>query len=88
MTERKTLLEFPCEFTIKVFGKHAPECHAETRKIIDKHFPELQDNNIEIKDSKKGNYCAINITVTAQSQEQLDAAYTDLSSCPDIIMVL
>ena len=88
MTDKKSLLEFPCDFTIKVFGKHDTNCKQETRNIIEKHFPEVKDDNFVIKDSKESKYCAIRVTINAQSQEQLDAAYTELSSCPDIIMTL
>ena len=86
--ELKNIIEFPCSFSIKVFGAHGSTCVADTEKIVAQHFPDLAKDRIKIKDSKGGKYCAINIEIDVDSQQQLDAIYTDLSKCPSIIMVL
>ena len=86
--EKKSLIKFPCDFTIKVFGEHNSTCISDTEDIVEKHFPGLNQDKFEVRDSKGSKYCAIQVKVYVQSQEQLDELYTDLSKCPSTLMVL
>lgn len=90
MTDRQTpqLLEFPCEFPIKVFGAAIPEFEAAVAAIIRKHLPDFDTSRFDIRPSKGHRYQAITVTITATSQEQLDAIYLDLTSHELIIMTL
>ena len=83
-----SLLEFPCEFPIKVFGAAIPEFEAAVASIIIKHIPDFDPTRFELRPSKGNRYQAITVTVTAISQQQLDAIYQDLSSHELIIMTL
>lgn len=89
MTERQPpLLEFPCEFPIKVFGAAIPEFEQAVTSIIRQHIIELSDSSFDIRPSKNNRYHAITVTVLATSQEQLDAIYRELSSHELVIMTL
>ena len=85
---KKVELEFPCKFPIKVMGKAIPEFEAAVITIINKHAPNLPEGAITINQSKEGNYTAITIVVDAQSKEQLDNIYRELTSCEYVIMAL
>lgn len=81
-------MEFPCDFMIKVMGKADSEFEANVLAIIKKHFPKIRADEFHNRPSKDHNYLAISVTVPAQSKEQLDALYQDLSNEPTILMAL
>jgi len=81
-------LQFPCEFVVKIMGKAAKEFEESVFNILKKHFPDIQNSNISKRSSKGANYIALTATVNAQSQEQLDALYQDLSAEKSVLMAL
>lgn len=87
MTE-ETLLEFPCQFPIKVMGKANDEFELAVLDIFRRHVPDLAENAIKQRASGKGNYLAITVIVNATSKTQLDAIYMDLSACEHVAMSL
>ena len=88
MTEKKTLMAFPCEFQIKIIGDNKHLFFDEILTITRKHFPELDDRLVSTNISQKNNFLAITITIIATSQESLDALYHELTKHPDTRMVL
>jgi hypothetical protein len=50
--------------------------------------PSFDASTVELRDSSKGNYLGITITVTATSREQLDDLYRALSTHPMVKVVL
>lgn len=87
MTE-ETLLEFPCQFPIKVMGKTGDEFELAVLEIFRRHVPDLADDAIKQRPSSKGNYLSITVTFNATSKMQLDAIYMDLSACEHVAMSL
>lgn len=87
-TPGETLLTFPCDFTIKVFGISSDEFEAAVLTIVHKHAPNLSDRVIQSRPSESGKYLALTITVHIDSKAQLDDIYRDLTSSPHVIMAL
>jgi putative lipoic acid-binding regulatory protein len=87
MTET-TLQEFPSEFPIKVMGRHDSDLRALTQAIIERHAGPLTDADIRTRTSADGNFLALTYTVIAQSREQLDAIYRELTACKSVLMAL
>ena len=86
--ERKTLLEFPCDFPIKIMGK-AEETFAEVViSIVTKHAPDFDAARMELRASSGGNYLSVTCTIVAQSKPQLDAIYMDLTAHPMVKVAL
>ncbi|NNC78195.1 MAG: DUF493 domain-containing protein [Woeseiaceae bacterium] len=83
-----TLLEFPCEFPIKMMGKDTDEFHATARALVEKHTGPLDDTRIQTAQSRNGRFVSITVTVEAVSQQQLDAIYTDVSAHEAVLMAL
>lgn len=81
-------LSFPCEFTFKVVGLADLAFEGEVLKIFRQHFPSLGEGAITPKPSRNNKYLALSITVTAQSQAQLDTVYSLLSSNQHVLFVL
>jgi len=90
MTEegRKTLLEFPCEFPIKIMGARVDDFAQRVLEVVLRHAPDFDAAAMQMRPSSKGNYLSITCTVNATSQAQLDALYVELSSHPLVKVVL
>lgn len=82
------LLEFPCDFPIKIMGRDTAEFHVIARALVEKHTGPLADDAIRRSLSSKGRFVSITITVKAQSQAQLDAIYRDVSGHDDVLVAL
>lgn len=87
-TPNETLLKFPCDFTIKVFGLGTDEFETTVLMLVHKHVANLSDRAIQSRPSTNGKYRALSITVHVTSKEQLDDIYRDLSSSPHVLMAL
>jgi putative lipoic acid-binding regulatory protein len=87
-TQDKSLLTFPCDFAIKVFGNDTPEFRTTVLDIMRQHVPAFTEDKIQTRPSSNGKYIALNIDVHAESKEQLDRIYQALSSSPNVIMAL
>lgn len=84
----ETLLQFPCEFPIKVMGKANDAFEVAVLTIIRKYVPSLAENALKIKPSKDGNYTAITITIQAQSKQQMDSIYQELTASEHVLVAL
>ena len=87
MTE-ETLMEFPCDFPIKVFGEDTPEFRDAVRALVQNHTGPLSDDAITATLSRRERFVSITITITAESRDQLDSIYQDLSDHADVKMAL
>jgi len=84
----ESLLKFPCDFVIKVFGLASDEFEVAVLSIIRKHVSELREDALRFRPSKDGKYTALTITVRAESKEQLDNIYRDLTANSLVLMAL
>lgn len=86
--EQTSLIEFPCQFPLKIMGAQHPEFESTVLELIRQHAPDTQAGQISIRPSSKGNYLGATAKVNVSSQEQLDNIYRALTSHPMIKMVL
>lgn len=86
--QTESLLSYPCDFTLKIFGNDSKQFEQAVIDIIHKEVPDLEDQAIQRRSSKNGNYLALSVTIRATSKEQLDRIYQALSDSKDIIMVI
>lgn len=83
-----SLLQFPCEFPLKVMGRRSDDFRSIVLGIVQKHVGAIAAPQIEERPSKDGNYLSVTCTFSAQSREQLDALYRELTSCEKVLVVL
>jgi uncharacterized protein len=83
-----TLLEFPCDFPIKIMGQANDEFRSLALGIVTRHFGTLAPDRIEERPSSNGRYLSLTCTVRAESKAQLDAVYSDLTSCRQVLVAL
>ena len=84
----ETLLEFPCAFPIKMMGRDTPEFRATVRELVEKHTGPLDDDSIQSSLSRNGRFVSVTITVAAESREQLDNIYREVTAHEDVLMAL
>jgi putative lipoic acid-binding regulatory protein len=86
--ERTTLLEFPCDFPIKIMGEAREGFAAAMLEIVLRHAPDFVAASMEMKASSTGKYISLTCTITAVSQIQLDDLYREISGHPMVAMAL
>lgn len=86
--EQETLLEFPCEFPIKVMGESHDEFANLILQAIQQHLPDFNASRIEMRASTGGKYVSLTCTVLVASKLQLDDIYRSLTSHPKVKYVL
>ncbi|MNC94281.1 hypothetical protein D3C83_110950 [compost metagenome] len=83
-----SLLDFPCDFPIKVMGRKAPGFAQAVTEIVRRHAPDFDPASVEMRPSRQGRYLSVTCVVRATSREQLDALYQELCDHPWVVMVL
>jgi putative lipoic acid-binding regulatory protein len=84
----ESLIEYPCDFPLKIFGKQHADFAQTILKIVHKHDPSFLAESMEMRSSKNARYISLTCTISATSREQLDAVYTELSGHPMVTMIL
>ena len=85
---RQTLLEFPCEFPIKVMGARVDGFAQAVLDVVLRHAPDYDPATMQMRPSSKGNYLAVTCTFRAVSQLQVDSIYLELTAHPLVKVVL
>jgi putative lipoic acid-binding regulatory protein len=85
---RQSLLEFPCDFPIKIMGARVDGFAQAVIEVVLRHAPDFDPAGAEMRPSSKGNYLAVTCTFRAVSQVQVDALYRELTSHPMVKVVL
>ncbi len=85
---KSSLIEYPCDFPIKVFGQSQQGFAKAVMEVVVRHDPGFKPASIEMKSSKNARYISLTCTVRATSREQLDALYQELCDHPMVVMVL
>ena len=88
MSSADSLLEFPCEFPLKVMGLAEDGFDALVVAIVRRHVADLAEGAVRATPSSQGKYVSLTVTVRAESRAQLDGLYTELSGHERILMVL
>lgn len=90
MTESESdkLLKFPCSFPIKMMGRADDGFHDIAVRLVEQHVGKVAADAVQTSASKQGNFLSVTVTIDAQSQEQLDDIYNDLSNHEDILVAL
>lgn len=83
-----TLLEFPCDFPIKIMGRESAEFRALARALVEKHTGPLADSCVQYAQSRNAGFVSVTVTATVHSQQQLDDIYRDVSAHAGVLMAL
>ncbi len=86
--QEDTLLEFPCDFPIKIMGTRTDEFVQHMVDIVLRHAPDFNADSVEMRTSSSGKYLSLTCTIRATSKPQLDELYQALSGHPLVKVVL
>jgi putative lipoic acid-binding regulatory protein len=88
MDDSESLIEFPCQFQIKVMGRDNQEFQAHVVELINQFADPVSDADVTVRTSSKGKFIALTVTVAATSREQLDDIYRALSASEHVAYLL
>lgn len=88
MSEQTSLIEYPCDFPIKIMGKSEHKIAEIAIQIVRQHAPDFDETSMTVRASKNGTYLSITCTIKATSRMQLDALYQALSDHPMVAVAL
>ncbi|WP_281645130.1 DUF493 domain-containing protein [Parendozoicomonas sp. Alg238-R29] len=81
-------IEFPCDnYRISVMGVADDGFHESVLEVVRKHAPD-HDGQYTLRDSSKGRFVAVVVTIRATGEEQLRALHNDLKANKNVRMVL
>lgn len=81
-------LKFPCDFPVKAMGHASDGFDTHVLEIVRKHYPQLDDTRVTLRNSQGGKYISVTVTIVAQSRDQLDAIYQELTDSERVLMAL
>lgn len=77
--DEESLIEFPCDFPVKVMGASTPDFHSCITQIVEKHDPDFSPSETTQNISKTGKYVSLTLNIHAKNKTQLDSLYQDLT---------
>lgn len=84
----ETLLEFPCDFPLKVMGLNQPAFEQYVVEIVRTHAGSPALGKVDTRPSRNGRYIAVTVNFTATSKTQLDEIYRTLSASEQVLFLL
>jgi putative lipoic acid-binding regulatory protein len=84
----ETLLEFPCDFPIKIMGLSQDSFAQLMVEIVQRHAPDFDAASVGMRASSGGKYISLTCTIRATSKLQLDNLYRELSAHPLVKVAL
>jgi putative lipoic acid-binding regulatory protein len=87
-TGNDSLIEYPCDFPIKIMGQTQSGFAQAILEIVRGHAPDFDGSTMQMKPSKHGKYLSLTCVIRATSREQLDNLYRALCDHPMVVMVL
>lgn len=76
------LIDFPCEFPLKVMGKNEGKFLETIIFLIQTILPSFSPEKIETRLSSSGKYTSLTCTIHVESQAQIDDIYRLISAHP------
>lgn len=87
-SSNNTLLQFPCDFPLKIIGKNTKQLIEDVFASIRLYYPETEEHHLRTQISQQKTYVSISVILKATDKKTLDDLYIALTAHPDIHMVL
>lgn len=87
-TPEETLIEFPCDFLIKVMGETSDDFANAMVQVIQAYEPTFDASKVDMRASSGGRFISLTCNVHVTSKVQLDSIYRALSEHPQVKYVL
>jgi len=83
-----SLLQFPCQYPLKVMGEHQPGFAEEIADLIAVYVPGFEISMLKRRYSKAANYVALSTVFFATSRDQVEALARALQANPRVKALL
>lgn len=84
----EALLEFPCDFPIKVIGEPRPGFEDTISALVLAHVPEFNSAQMTANRSSTGKYVSLTVNVCVTTREQLQGLYMTLANHDSVRLVI
>ena len=81
-------IEFPCVYPIKVVGEAGDALRQHIIEVFTRHASDFDPSNMRVKDSSKGSFQSLTVTIEATGEPQLKAIFEDLKTNKIVKMVI
>ena len=81
-------MTFPATLTLRAMGHNQPGFAAGVLAALKSCQPALSEAALNVRPSREGKYLAVNITLTVESQSELDAVYQSLRGVEGLILAV
>ena len=88
LNEHEAGFQFPCEYAVKAMGRNTTDFQARIVSLVERHTGPIKPAQVSKKPSRSKRYLSVTVSIQAQSREQLDAIYQDLTDDNDVLMRL
>lgn len=88
MSTDESLLEFPCDISVKAMGLQSDTFEAHVVALVRQQLPDGAVLSVTSKASNKGKYLSVTVAFTAQSREQMDRIYQSFKDDSLVVMAL
>jgi uncharacterized protein len=86
--DQPKLVQFPCEYPIKVVVRGQAAVRLEIDPVMVRHAGPAALQRVSERPSAQANFLSITYLIEAQSEAQIAALFADLKSCNSVLMVL
>lgn len=81
-------LQFPCVFPIKAVGKAGEGFVEIVVEIVARHAPGFDSAAVTLRESSGGQWLSVTVAIEANSRDQLDAIYRDLTAHERVVWAI
>lgn len=81
-------VEFPCDYPLKIVGNAAEDFRDAVVAIVERHAPGFDRTSVQVIDSRNGRFQSVRLTITAESEPQLQRLFNDLKATGRVHMVV
>jgi putative lipoic acid-binding regulatory protein len=82
------LLQYPCDYPIKVMARASPELRATLDPILARHGGPAALANVTERPSKQAHFVGVTYVIRAHGEAQIAALFAELKTCPAVLMVI
>jgi putative lipoic acid-binding regulatory protein len=79
---------YPCKFPLKAVGLNEDGFFEMVVETVSRHIPGLEGYHFSSRYSNQDKYISVSVTFIAESREQVDSLYLEMSENKKILMIL
>lgn len=83
-----TLLQFPCFYTFKIFGRRSRTFPDRVRQIVGATLGDVPLDSMKVRESSGGRYLSVTIETRVYSRQQLETVYADLRDEEEVLLYI